>query len=260
MNIIINNPQKAECFAAIFQHIRVFTDNINIIFEKDQFYIQTMDSSKVSILEIKIPSDWFDVYDHNENSNITIGLNTSILYKILNSRDKMQKINIIYNDNEDKLFIHFTSDNKSEFDKHFEMLLMEIDSEFMNIPEIEYQAEFTLGSHNFANIIHQLEMFGESLDINCSEDKIMLYASSNEQGKMFVEIKIDDLSEFTIDEGETVELSFSLKLLHNICLYNKISKEIELKFSNNYPLKIVYKLPGHDKATMIFYLAPKISE
>jgi proliferating cell nuclear antigen PCNA len=260
MNIIINNPQKAECFASLFQHIRVFTDNVNIIFEKDRFYMQTMDSSKISILEISIPSDWFDVYEHKEANSITLGMNTSILFKILNSRDKTQQINIVYNNSDDKLCFHFTSDNKAEFDKHFEISLMDIDMEMMSIPEIEYQAEFTLGSHNFANIIHQLEMFGDSLDINCSEDKILLCASSNEQGKMFVEIKIDDLSEFTIDEGESVELSFSLKLLHNICLYNKISKEIELKFSNNYPLKIIYKLIGHENASMVFYLAPKINE
>jgi len=52
MNIIIRNPQKAECFSALFQHIHMFTDHINIIFEKEKMYLQSMDSSKVSIFEI----------------------------------------------------------------------------------------------------------------------------------------------------------------------------------------------------------------
>jgi hypothetical protein len=77
---------------------------------------------------------------------------------------------------------------------------------------------------------------------------------------MFVEIKIDDLSEFTIDEGETVELSFALTYLHNICLYNKIAKDMEIKISANYPLKIIYTLLGYENAKLTFYLAPRISD
>jgi proliferating cell nuclear antigen PCNA len=260
MNIVINNPQKAECFATIFQHIKVFTEHINIFFEKDQLYIQAMDSSRVSIFEVNLPSDWFDVYEHSSPAAIKLGISASIMFKILNARDKTQQINIVYEDNGDKLNIHFTSDNKSEFDKHFEASTIDMESELMNIPVIDYQAEFTVASSNFANIINQLKMFGESLEINCSEEKIMLCASSVEQGKMFVEIKIDDLSEFTINEGETVELSFALTYLHNICLYNKIAKDMEIKISANYPLKIIYTLPGHENAKLTFYLAPRISD
>ena len=47
---------------------------------------------------------------------------------------------------------------------------------------------------------------------------------------------------------------------NNICLYNKISKEMEVKIGADYPMKIVYQLPGHDDAKMVFFLAPKISE
>jgi hypothetical protein len=77
---------------------------------------------------------------------------------------------------------------------------------------------------------------------------------------MFVEIDIEDLTAFSINEGETVKLSFSLQYLHNICLYNKLSKEIELKFSDNIPIKITYNIFGDENAKMTFYLAPKISE
>jgi proliferating cell nuclear antigen PCNA len=260
MNIVIKNQQRGECFASIFQHIKTFTEHVNIYFEKEQLYIQAMDTSRVSIFELHLPSEWFDVYEHSMQGAITIGISASVLFKILNAREKTQQIQIVYQDESDKLNIHFTSDNKSEFDKHFETTLVDIESELLSIPNTEYEAEFTVNSSSFANIMNQLKMFGESLDIKCSEEKIMLCASSVEQGKMFVEIQIDDLSEFTINEGETVELSFGLSYLHNICLYNKIAKEMEVKISSNYPLKIIYSIPGHENAKLTFYLAPKISE
>jgi hypothetical protein len=77
-----------------------------------------------------------------------------------------------------------------------------------------------------------------------------------------VEIKIDDLSTFIIDEGGSLNVSFSLQYLHNICLYNKLAREIELKISETFPIQIIYDLGGLDghPAKIKFYLAPKIKD
>jgi proliferating cell nuclear antigen PCNA len=140
------------------------------------------------------------------------------------------------------------------------MSLMDIDSEIMDIPDMEYEAEFTLGSSNFANIINQLRMFGDTLDIDCSEEKIILCSHSQEQGKMFVEIDIDDLSSFAIIENEKINLAYSLAQMHNICLYNKVAKEVEIKIKRDSPLKIVYNFQDNEEAKFIFYLAPKMND
>ena len=259
MNIIIKSPQKAECFAFLFQHMKLFTEHINIMFNKDKFYIQAMDNSHVSILEINIPKDWFDTFEIE--SPVTIGVNANILHRVLNSREKTQIFQMVYNnENNDKLNIHFTSENKDEFDKHFEISLIEIDRDIMDIPEIDYQAEFTIGSANFANIINQLKTFGDSLEINCSEEKILLTSSSLDQGKMSCEIKMDDLTSYAIEEGESIKSGFSLNYLHNICLYNKLSKEVDIKISADYPVKIVYSIIGSETAKMTFFLAPKMGD
>lgn len=259
MNLIIKNPSHAEVFAILFQHMKNFTEHINIMFEKERMYIQALDNSRISIFEVVFPKDWFDLYEHTEN--ISIGVNSNILYKILNARDKSQQINLVYNISDtDKLNIHFTSESKTEFDKHFEISLMEIDAELMDIPDMEYDAEFTVGSGNFANIISQLKMFGDTLEIDCSEENIMLCSSSLEQGKMFVEMKIDDLSTFVINEGETIGMSFSLAHMHNICLYNKVAKEVEVKIKKDCPIKIIYNLQDTEDAKFIFYLAPKMND
>lgn len=260
MDLIINNNARAEIFSILFQHIKVFSEHVNIIFEEGQMFIQCLDSSRVSIMEIRLPKDWFDTYSQGHGSSITIGLNSNTLFRILNARDKTQNIVIHYDltDN-DKLFIHFTSEAKKDFDKHFELPLIELENDAMEIPPIEYQAEITLSSQHFAGIVGELKMFGDTIDIQCSEDKIMLVSKSQDQGKMFVEIKIDDVSSFSIDEGAQLELSYSLAYLHNICLYHKITKEVELKFSSEYPMQVAYQL-GHPQANVLFYLAPKINE
>ena len=62
---------------------------------------------------------------------------------------------------------------------------------------------------------------------------------------------------FGIEEGENLDMSFSLSHLKNICLYSKISKEIEVNLTRDYPIKLIYTL-DHENAKAMFYLAPKI--
>jgi proliferating cell nuclear antigen PCNA len=257
MNLTINNPAKLEAFSAIFQNMKLFSDNVNISLESTGLFLQAMDAGRVSILELSIPNDWFDSY--SVDSSTTIGLNSVIFHKILSTRDKSQNIQIESDGDPDTLLVRFKSSDSAVFDKTFEIPLIDIDSETMSIPAIEYQAEFSLPSVNFNNLMNQLKMFGENMDVDCSEEKIVLYSSSQDCGKMSVEIKIDDLNSFSIDEGERLAMSFSLMYLYNISQFHKISKEVELKFKRDYPVQLVYNL-GAENATLRFFLAPKIKD
>lgn len=262
MNISITNLVKADIFAGIFQHIKVFTDNVNIIFDKDSISLQTMDNSRISIFEVKIPATWFDTYTHTAQSSIAVGISSIILFKILNARDKSQNLQIIYNEGAtDSLEIHFLSLEGSKtvcYDKHFVVPLIDMEVDNMNIPDIDYSAEFSLPATVFSALVNQLKQFGETLEIQCSEQNIFLVAHSLESGKMSVEIKNDDLTEFAIVEGDELNLSYSLNYLHNICLYNKLAKEIGIHLCANYPLRIDYDLG--EGASIRFYLAPKIGD
>jgi len=261
MNLTISNPVKADHFTAIFQHLKLFTDPINIRFETTGIYIQTMDTTHVSIFELKIPSGWFDKYCHTGTSAIIIGLSSSLLFKILNTRDRAQSI-MISQEITDKLSVQFSCIGETEvkgvFDKHFEIPLMDITEEHMTIPDIDFQAEIALPSSTFASIIQQLKLFGETIDISCNEEKILLCSNSIENGRMYVEIKIDDVDEFSINEGENLEVSYSLNILNNICLYHKIAKNISIQLCNDYPMCIAYDLG--DGGSVVFYLAPKIRD
>jgi proliferating cell nuclear antigen len=136
---------------------------------------------------------------------------------------------------------------------------MDIDEEMMEIPPMEYQAEFSLPSTNFASIVNQMKLFGDTIQFECSEDKIQISAVSLDVGKMNVNIPIDDLNSFAIDEGENLDISFSINHLGSICSYSKIAKDIDICITNNYPIRLTYLL-NDSGAKFVFYLAPKMSD
>ncbi len=272
MNVVVKNKENARIFSALFQNIKLFSEHINLMFNGDRLYAQGMDNSHISIFEISIPKTWFDVYEYtSKNESVVMGISVPLLYKILNTREDIHEIHLKYDEsNCDKLYVDLLNPTQSKtvFDKHFELPLMEIESELMAIPEIDYAAEFSLVSSNFANLISQLKLFGADLQIKCSEEEIRLISNSNETGNMSVVVPIDDLSLFAINEGEVLNMSFSLTHFNNICAFHKVSNIINLKISDNYPLKATYvlELPKYEDddisklAHIMVFLAPRVTE
>jgi proliferating cell nuclear antigen len=253
-----------------------FTEFINISFHEEGMYFQTMDNAHVSVVKLNIPAKWFSEYKCTKN--VVLGININILHKILATKEKNQILHIIYESEKDSLEIHFLNNiekkeivkgkkgKKSEevnsemksYDKHFQIPLVDLESEEMSIPSIDYEFEFTLFSINFSNIVSQMKMFGDTMEFECSEEKITLFSNHSEFGKMSVVINVDDLTEFSINEGSIIKQSFALTYLNHICAFHRLAKEIEIKISKDYPLYSFYNLG--DGANICFHLAPKIND
>jgi proliferating cell nuclear antigen len=256
MDINLNNLHKIESFTILFQNLKLFSDNINIDCNEERIYIQTMDNLKISIIEINIPSTWFCYYSCP--IPVVLGINSNIFSKILSSREKQQTMQIVYNnEQEDKLFFHMSCDIKTVFDRDFEIPLINLETDLMVIPPIEYQADISLPSSDFALIINQLRGFGEILEIICNEEKIEMITKSIEQGKMSVLVNIDDVSGFAIEESCELNMSFSLNILSLICSFSKLSKEIDIKMHKEYPLYISFH---NEELYVKHYLAPRIND
>jgi proliferating cell nuclear antigen len=267
IDILIENSAKVEAFTILFQSLKSFSEHTNVQFDDERMYIQTMDSARISILEISLPKKWFCKYKCDQS--VVLGINASIMYKILSSKDKNQSLRLQYKSGEDKLNIHMCSlegGSASGFDRHFEAPLMDIETEYMNIPETEYQMEMILPSAIFSTMIHQLRGFGESLDIHCNEDNIRFTANTQESGSMSVDIRMDDLIEFSIEEECQLDMSFGLQFLQSLCCYSKISKSVNVKIHSDYPLRIEYPLhlicvnTEEECGYIHFFLAPKIKD
>lgn len=265
MEFTITQSKKASLFTYLFQHVKTLSEHINIHFESERMYMQAMDSSQVSILEIIVPSDWFDSYTLLDNTTTTIGVRAATFFTVLSVRAPNQQIKVEYHaeTDTDKLFVYFTGDEGGIFDRFIEMPLMEIDSEMLGIPEMEYQVDVSLPSKEFATIIHQMKDFGETIEFQCTEESVCARGKSVEKGVLNANIPISSLSGYAI--GENVNQCFSLKYLHTISLYEKIAREVEIHFSDDSPMKVHYSIPAtSDEDTSIahlyFYLAPKMDD
>ena len=254
MRVSINDLKKAEQFVNLFQFLKLFTSNLNISFYKERFYVQGMDTSHVSVFEASLHSSWFDEYDIDENT--VIGVNVVILFKILNIRSDTHKIILI--NNEDTLDIQLISDIKTEYDKFFNMNLMTIDSEELNIQETDSTLIFSMNSKKFKTLIDQFSNFGDDIVFQYSNDELMLIAANDTDGSMKINIKLDDMESCEVEEDAEFKCSYSLKFISYMAQFQKLTNDVNLHISPEMPFQLIYNLD--DDNYVRFFLAPKISD
>jgi proliferating cell nuclear antigen len=286
MQLTIENKNKMEMFVALFQLLKNWGSHLNLHFEKTHLYIQSMDKSHICLSSITIKDKWFSSYSVDDITNIS--LDTNNFATMMNYALKHSKMEIKFEDevDPDKLFINLSSSNSSnsiskdvievidpvdakkikkikkkevqnKFDHFFELGLIDVEQDILGIPDVEYDVDLIMKSDNFSELMSELMVFGSNLNIVCSED-ILEFNASGDTGKLKVNIPIDDLNEYAISEGETLDISYSLNHIGKMCLSNKLGQYVSLSISSEYPMAMKYDLG--DDSTVAFYIAPKIAD
>lgn len=254
MKVCIDNLENAATFTMVFQHIKNFADFINMTISEEKLYIQAMDTSKISVFEVKLMPSFFSTFELSESE--TIGVNVSLFHKILSVRNKSQKINL-ETEGGDRLNVSYISDDVSVFNKDLQIPLVDIDEELFGIPEMEYNVSINLASSKFSDIINDLKLFDDTIIIDCRDEKVVIGSNTNESGKMSVTLNEKNIKEYSKEDD--LNASYALKMLIYVTIYSKIIDEVKLELSDGVPLKITYKVDPVG-SEFIFHLAPKIND
>lgn len=274
MHLTIENKSKQEIFVAIFQLLKNWSSHINMNFETDKLYIQSMDKSHICLADIVLKNTWFTSYDCSTNNKISVDSTQFAL--LINYALKHDKLELKFEDeaDPDKLYINFLNgnattigegkqkDKKNSFDHFFELNLIDVQEDGLEIPEVDYDVDFIIDSKKFVDLLSELNTFGQDLNIKCTEDIIELNAYG-ESTKLKVNINIDDLNEYGITEGGELNISFSLNHLCKMCCSIKLGSTINVLLSSEYPMSLKYNLGDAtmgDDSKIAFYIAPKIAE
>ena len=155
---------------------------------------------------------------------------------------------------------------KNQIRKTFQMTRIEMESDIMNIPEVEYEADICFASNEFSELIKETSIFNDTINLKCTEENIKMIASGT-LGKMTAIISENDIIMFSIEEECDLDLNYTLGFLDKICGFSKLNNEILIHCSEESPMKIQYNLDEtkadseeEAKSYCRFFIAPKISD
>ena len=238
-------------FSSIIQNLVGFSDYIRMSITSDACLMDTVNDSRTSLCKIKLSSGWFTEYV--VESAVTLIINTSILYKIIHVLDDNYPIVLVIHTNE--LVIQGRS-IQSE-------VTYTIPSHVIDLPEIdvpdniEYAVDISMSSKTLCSILEHLMIIGEDCKLLIEEDK-MKFSSKGDYGTTDINLTIEELDAYAVEENIQLQLEFQLKMLHVVSLFHKISGLTEIHVSKDSPLVIQYNMV--DGSYIRFMIAPKISD
>jgi len=150
-------------------------------------------------------------------------------------------------------------DRISEFD----LKLMNIESEHMEIPEQQYKVIAKLPSSEFQKICKDLKEFGETMQVQANKEGITFSVSGDVgTGNILLKPRESEKQEERVHltVHEPVTATFALRYLVNFAKAAPLCGSVELGLGPDAPLQVKYDLESSDNGHMQFYLAPKIDE
>ena len=215
-----------------------------------------MDSSHVSLITLCLRKEGFSHYRCDQT--ITMGLKMSSIAKILKCADGGDLISLKAEDEGDSLSLEFENESGDRI-SNFEVKLIELDAEHLDIPEEESEAVVSLSAGEFQRLCRDLGTLGDSCSISVTKEGIR-FSVDGDIGKGSVTLRqgesVDEKGGVSIELREAIEQKFALRYLIMFTKATALSERVKLTLTSEMPLKVEYTIEG--LGSLCFYLAPKM--
>jgi len=237
---------SATLFKKVVDSIRDICKDTTFEISNGSLDMQCMDSSHVCIVVLHLS----DSLKANTLEPITMSLNLSNLYKVLQTFDAESPVTIKLLDNQAQI-VSLSPYRKCES----KVALMDIEMDSLVVPEMEYPVRISFYSSDFVRIIKDMHEFGDTLRITAESDQVV-FATKGDITDMQITIVANDKCSISINCA--CEISFSIKYLLLFLKAHSLSENVYLSIGEDMPMKVTYSITSQDNLS--FYLAPKIND
>jgi proliferating cell nuclear antigen len=243
----------------------------NFDVSSDGITLQAMDSSHVALVSIALHAKGFEHFKCDRN--MSLGINLQSFSKILKCASNEDMITIKAADNADVVEFTFESPKQTRLSE-FQLKLMDIDSESLEIPSTPYKCIVTLPSAEFQRICREITIIGDSVKISANKEGVtfsvdgdlgsgnVVLRPTNGGGDDGMDMGDGDGSgtdaKTTINLEEDVSLTFALRYLNSFAKATTLASSVTLKMSPDVPLVVEYTMESLGRVA--FYVAPQAEE
>lgn len=245
MRLVLSEPSYLK------DSITVISDLVNearFKITKNAVELIAMDPANVAMVIFKLLSSCFSEYDVKDDTEIAINLNN--LKQILKRAKPTDKIAIEL-DKENKLLIQL----QSNLLRTFSLPILELEEREQKVPELEFPVKIKMSSAVLNESIEDVGIVAESVSFIADAGKFSVKAAGD-LSKAHIEIKDDNETQICSQLDSTIKSKYSIEYLKKMINSSKLSKDVELFFNQDYPLKLEYKVT--DKMLLSFILAPRV--
>jgi len=252
--------QHAALLKKVVDAMKDLCKDVNFDCSEKGLQVQSMDSSHVALVSLLLRESAFAEFKCDRPTSL--GMNVDSLAKILKMCGPNDSLKLRWRADADTVNFQCESGEEDRI-ADFDLKLMQIESEHMEIPEQQYKVTAKLPSAEFQKICRDLKEFGETMQVKASKEGIT-FSVQGDVGAGNVMLKPREAEKpeekVSLTVHEPVTATFALRYLVNFAKAAPLCGAVELGLGPDAPLLVKYDLEKTDNGHMQFYLAPKIDE
>ena len=250
----------------VIEALGELVDETNVNVNDAGVNLQSLDSSHVALVHLKLNAGSFDEF--RLDRKLCLGIKLSLLNQVLKCASKDDVITLKTKDDEpDDITLLFENPNVTRI-SNFQLKLMDIDAEAIEIPPLTYDAVIQLTSASFRRICNELSTISDTVEVICNKEGVQFKATGQSSSgaitlKQSDSVDDDDENDDNVQIAATdeVHLSFALRYLKQFSKAAPLSKYVTIRLCLQHPVQIEYKIGEKgDVGSLVYYLAPKIGE
>ena len=251
--------QQAGIFKKVAESMKDLCKEVNFDCSEKGMQVQSMDSSHVALISVVMHESAFAEFKCDRP--VSLGMNVDSLIKIMKMTGPSDSLKIMHKADSD--LVSFQCEGSDDRISEFDMRLMQIENEHMEIPEQHYKVVAKMPSAEFQRICRDLKEFGETLQLTGDKNGLKFAVQGDiGSGNVLLKPRESEKPEekVSLQIHEPVTASFALRYLFNFSKAAPLCGTVTLGFAADAPLLVQYDLESEEKGHVKFYLAPKLDE
>jgi proliferating cell nuclear antigen len=161
---------QASAIKSAFEVLKDILNDVNVYFTKSGMRILTLDTARVALVDMFLPSENFEEYECN--SDIVAGVNVSNMFKLLKFISNNDTLTVEMK-NREYLDIHIENAAKKT-DTKFQLKLLDINEDQIEVPDIKMSAITMMASIDFQRICRDMNNLASDVEITRRDKKFII--------------------------------------------------------------------------------------
>lgn len=241
---------QAMGIKSMFEVLQAILNDVNVIFTPQGVKVVALDTAKISLVSVFLDANNFEEYTFDRE--VIAGLNMSNVYKLLKTItvNDILKISLTNTD-----YMEFEIQNSVKKSKSmFQLKLLDIDEDIIEIPNIDMNIITTLQSIDFQRLCRDMSNISKEVTIK-RQDRMMTISCSGDFANQSTEIECSDE---TADD-RCCAGTYSLRYINLFTKATSMCSNIQIIQERN-ELPIVFKYNIANLGDMQFFLASHVQD
>lgn len=250
------SPKESSLFRASIDALKEFLPTAQLRCSAEGVRINGMDGGHIGFVDYFLAAG--DMAICKIPRPLSIGVSLAVLARVLANVGSGDKLTLSVDAKKvDRLQVSYTNENISKRG-FYEIALMNIQEDAMEIPEMEYAADVQAKTADVLTAFREVSAFGEFLELTLDDEGFHI-AANGDMGSAKQTLENIEGREMALENGEPVHAKFSAKFLLSILKGGgSLSSVARIEFDEGKPLRgsFHYGSGSH----FVGYLAPRVAE